>query len=333
MIRAAIDHPDNDARKSILLAEKGAAETDRFAPQADPLRLESWDAAFRGIPENGVVTIPLEEPDWLPAAFHGAATWLGLRDSALREVILVPPPGSDLREAFAAEEARHANPYNLEIPELPSLAAHQQFAALAATLWKAATSRDRPAQLGVSDRQAFAIMLYTSDFYLAYHEALRANQGDDPLYRQLLPLFALMDAGLENLPPVPGRTFRGERADSDSAERRRNLRAGDRFDELSYLSSSTEMDRVLLMRSGFLFRIEGATGRDIAPLSVYPTEKEILFSRGLCQEVLAVDSSDQRASNAGDFDTHEANANWREFSGAAHQSSPPTTGSSMTGSA
>ena len=338
------DHPDPDEERTlILVAAAGGGPVDGHVlpKDLDPDRLESWDGVFRALlrdnkngDENGdendevAITFTVTDPTRLATLFYAAVTWLGLVDSRLRSVRLRLDETADEGEmaaAFAREKERHLRLHEIDLPEVEWLAPEHQYNVLARSAWDYASAADKPE--GLSIRQTFAIRLYTSEFYLAFHNALRPARGDHPVYRELLPIIASLDAGLENLPPVSGSTFRGERWDSETAESRRKLEKDSEFGELSYLSSSHNELHAAALRRGFLFRIRGHTGRDISTLSEFPWEREVLFGRGLLQRVLSKDCSDQSIGEECDFETEEASpSRWQSLAGRGSASSERSSG-------
>ncbi len=316
-----VDFPDPGVKRLISLVERGETDSIRWTPAGNPsdARLEMWDDLFaRESSVNSVactVTIELDEIAWLPSLFHAAVSWLGTRDVPIEAVQICV--GAELLNrddwlaSFDVEKTRHLSIEQMDLPDSPDLLPKDQYRAVRKDSWKFAVDACPGTRL--SARQIFAIRLYTLEFYLSYHRALRnPDAAGGAIYWEMMPLIAVMDAGLENLPPEPGRTFRGEwNRDPEKTANRRSLEEGGAILERSYLSSSLDERHVLLMRSGFLFRIDGETGRDISMFSPFVREKEILFGRGLIQRINRIIEGEDKLSIERDFETTEANPGWR----------------------
>jgi NAD:arginine ADP-ribosyltransferase len=237
---------------------------------------------------------------WARAAFHAALTWLGIDGGPFRAIVLTigrDSPPETLRAGFRRQAAAHR-----DLPHLHFAPPLDLYPAVAEPAWRWA--RQAPLPETVTPRQAFAVRLYTGAFYQQFHDALRPRDPDDPRYVALLPVIAALDAGLANLPPVPGTTFRGERGEDDPRGRRR-LAVGDVFAEPSYTSTSESAVVAARMRSGFLFRIAGRSGREISAFSDYPAEREILFGRDLHQRVARKNCGAPELAIDCEFDTGE----------------------------
>lgn len=237
---------------------------------------------------------------WARAVFHAALTWLGSDAGPFAGFVLTidgDSPREALREQFRRQSAAHR-----DLPELRFAPPLDLYPEVAGPAWRWAREAALPGT--VTPRQAFALRLYTGAFYQQFHDALRPRDPEDPRYVALLPVIASLDAGLANLAPVPGTTFRGERSEDDPRGRRR-LVAGDVFAESSYTSTSASALVAARMRSGFLFRIAGRSGREISAFSAYPDEREILFGRDFHQQVLRQNCQDRELAIDCEFDTEE----------------------------
>ena len=126
----------------------------------------------------------------------------------------------------------------------------------------------------------------TNDGYETMNGALRSPATfapDDLAIAQ--ERIAMVDRGLAELPAQPGTTFRGTNLPESVLD---DYRVGNVVSDNAYWSTSTDVAEAQRFRGSgnALFEIEGQTGRDIARLSEYPTESEVLFGHGTRFEVI-----------------------------------------------
>jgi hypothetical protein len=140
------------------------------------------------------------------------------------------------------------------------------------------TIAQRGVPAGLSQRQAVAISVYTSNYYGSINTTLRTAAPTDPAYLQMMPLFEAIDSGLANVAPFVGTTYRGEYM---TPARRDQHSVGAVITNLAYTSTS----QTQLGFGADRLTFAGTTGRPIANVSMYPSEAEVLFERGMSYQV------------------------------------------------
>ncbi|NII29208.1 hypothetical protein HB364_29280 [Pseudoflavitalea sp. X16] len=145
----------------------------------------------------------------------------------------------------------------------------------ASQAWTDVQGMNLPA--GLSKRQAFALRVYTTNYYKTINEVLR--RPTDPNYAPMMPLFSAIDSGLSNLPAAPeGPTWRGE--DNMTRERIDQYSEGAYIKLLAYTSSQRPPGSWYNGKN-YQFTIIGLTLRNVIFVSESPSENEYLFPRNI----------------------------------------------------
>ena len=126
-----------------------------------------------------------------------------------------------------------------------------------------------PANL--TQRQAIAICIYTTNYYGEINGTLRGYQPSAPQYQAMFPLFEAIDSGLANVTAHNGTTYRRENMGSREGE----YQPGKVITDIAYTSTSLAD----LWSGRDLLQIAGSTGGEIWSYSAFPSEQEVLFDR------------------------------------------------------
>jgi hypothetical protein len=139
--------------------------------------------------------------------------------------------------------------------------------------------RPRIAPMTTADENA--LRYYTTRHYLFMNNCLRDPGGCTGEIRRRADL---VSAALTKLEPHPGVTYRGVQY---SAEVLAAYRPGRVITERGFTSTSRNIDVAQESFGGnTLLVIEGRTGRNVAPYSLFASEAEILYDRGTRFQVL-----------------------------------------------
>lgn len=134
----------------------------------------------------------------------------------------------------------------------------------------------------LTQRQYFAIHLYTGNYYITINSILRKNDKKSTEYKHMLPLFEALDTGLMNLLPHVGMTYRETYLQSEEINKHK---IGSSYLNLAYTSTAYE-------KGGWYYSgnvsldINNHTAGCIEKFSYFPNEKEVLYVRGMSYKVL-----------------------------------------------
>lgn len=134
----------------------------------------------------------------------------------------------------------------------------------------------------LTQRQYFAIHLYTSNYYYTINSVLRKNDRKSKEYKQMLPLFEALDTGLMNLPPYVGMIYRGTNLNQEELNKHK---VGASYLNLAYTSTA-------YVQGGWYYSgnvrldINCHTGCCVEQFSYFPNEKEVLYVRGMSYKIL-----------------------------------------------
>lgn len=134
----------------------------------------------------------------------------------------------------------------------------------------------------LTKRQYFAIRLYSSNFYTTINRVLRNNDSKSEEYKKMLPLFEALDTGLMNLPPYVGMTYRGANLKQEELDKHK---VNALYLNLAYTSTAYEQGGWYYSKDVRL-DINCHTGSCIEQFSYYPSEKEVLYVRGMSYKIL-----------------------------------------------
>lgn len=134
----------------------------------------------------------------------------------------------------------------------------------------------------LTQRQYFAIRLYTSNYYTTINGILRKNDKKSKEYKHMLPLFEALDTGLMNLPPHVGMTYRGTNLQQGELDKHK---VGSSYLNLAYTSTAYVAGGWYHAGNTSL-DINCHTGSCVEKYSHYPNEREVLYVRGMSYKIL-----------------------------------------------
>ncbi|NII29205.1 hypothetical protein HB364_29265 [Pseudoflavitalea sp. X16] len=204
----------------------------------------------------------------MQALFY-AATYAGsLTAYPMPTIKLVAYNSSQLalvQPTFTALKGTYQNLVNLNLP-----GGYQSYAPSA---WNAVQGISLPA--GLTKRQAFAVRMYTTNYYSTINSVLR--NPTDPSYATMMPLFSAIDSGLFNIAASPGMTYRSE--SNMSPQRIAQYAPGASILHLAYTSTARPAGG--WYNGPYKFDINGITCRGVNFVSQYPSENEYLYPRNM----------------------------------------------------
>jgi len=134
----------------------------------------------------------------------------------------------------------------------------------------------------LTQRQYFAIRLYTGNYYTTINRILRKNDRKSPEHKKHMPLFEALDTGLMNIPPYKGMTYRGTYLNQQELDKHK---VGASYRNLAY--TSTAYKKGGWYSSAYVkLDIDCHTGSCVEPYSYFPGENEILYVRGMDYKIL-----------------------------------------------
>jgi hypothetical protein len=157
--------------------------------------------------------------------------------------------------------------------------------------------RNVPASL--TQRQAIAVCIYTTNYYGQINGTIRGHQPTDPQYREMFPLFEAIDSGLSNMVLHNGTTYRRENM---SPERENEYQPGKAITNLAY--TSTSLQSIWSGRDLLVFSAKN--GPEVWEYSQYQGEQEVLFG---CNFTFTVNTRQCDASGC-TFGVTEYENNW-----------------------
>lgn len=122
----------------------------------------------------------------------------------------------------------------------------------------------------LSQNEALSVIGYTGSFYKDFNQALRAGKVTPKIARYE----SLLNTALEKLPKFSGISYRA--VQKLSKEDLARYKEGEVVTEPFFVSTS-ELKKVQGFSGKVRFEIYGKNGRKVANLSLYPSEKEVLF--------------------------------------------------------
>ena len=122
----------------------------------------------------------------------------------------------------------------------------------------------------LSQNEALSVIGYTGNFYKAFNKALRTGMATPKITRYE----NLLNKALEKLPKFNGISYRA--VQKLSKEDLARYKEGAVVTE-SFFVSTSELKKVQGFGGKVRFEIYGKNGRKVANLSLYPSEKEVLF--------------------------------------------------------
>jgi len=209
----------------------------------------------------------------LTAMFYAAAHWQAQAFplSTVKIAIYEPSRVAPLKALFSILKNNYTNLVSLNLPG--------GYSNYAGSSWSKVQGMSLPSYL--TQRQAFGICIYTSNYYGTINSILRTKGWNDPDYQLMLPLFESIDSGLANIPPYLGQAYRGE--SSMSPARQAQYVPGADVTKLAY--TSTAFAKGGWYNRAFQFDIKSLLGSKINSYSWYPGENEVLFHRLFIEHV------------------------------------------------
>lgn len=122
----------------------------------------------------------------------------------------------------------------------------------------------------LSQNEALSVIGYTGSFYKDFNQALRVGKVTPKIARYE----SLLNTALEKLPKFSGISYRA--VQKLSKEDLARYKEGEVVTEPFFVSTS-ELKKVQGFSGKVRFEIYGKNGRKVANLSLYPSEKEVLF--------------------------------------------------------
>lgn len=139
----------------------------------------------------------------------------------------------------------------------------------------------------LTQRQYFAIHLYTGSYYHTINTVLRKNDRKSDIFKKHLPLFEALDTGLNNIPAYKGITYRGTEMPQSDLDKHK---VGATYLNLAYTSTAYTKISFYNWHTVKL-DIDCHTGCCIQEYSVFPSENEVLYIRGMSYKILSADKS------------------------------------------
>ncbi|MBU1014807.1 MAG: ADP-ribosyltransferase [Bacteroidetes bacterium] len=213
------------------------------------------------------------DADILTALFYAAVHWQvqSFPLNIVKLTVYQQDQVAPLKALFATHKSNYTNLRTLNLPG--------GYSGYANSAWSIVSGMTLPAYL--TQRQAFGICVYTSNYYMTINSVLRTKQWTDPEYQQMLPLFESIDSGLANIPPFVGLTYRGE--SNMSSQRLAEYVPGNDVTALAY--TSTAYVQGGWYNKKYQFDINSLKGSKIDNYSIFPSEKEVVYHRELIEHV------------------------------------------------
>lgn len=212
--------------------------------------------------------------DILTALFYAAVHWQvqSFPLDTVKLTVYQQDQAATLKALFATQKSNY-----MKLKDLPLPGGYSTYANSA---WNKISQISLPAYL--TQRQAFGICVYTSNYYSTINNVLRTQKWTDPQYQQMLPLFESIDSGLSNIPPYVGMTYRGE--SNMSPDRLAKYIPGNDVTALAY-TSTAYIAGSWYNYGKYQFDINSIKGSKIENYSMYPSEHEVLYHRLLIEHV------------------------------------------------
>ncbi|WP_340200808.1 hypothetical protein [Ascidiimonas sp. W6] len=226
--------------------------------------------------------------------FHSACKWGGKADFRLHTVrIVIHSNNATLAKEFAEMKSNYLNLLNnTAYPVMPnSYGAPYSYYADNTNTW-ISINKGSGWPNKMSDAQVFGIHMYTTSYFHAMNDNLRKidkklpspggigyTDVNNPYFKQLQPLLAVTSAGLLNLPPFSGNTYRGINRPLWNP-----FKMGSTLRILSYMSSSSPITPVTKAHDVIITSIS-VNSRDIHYYSKNPPEKEHTYDYGTQEKV------------------------------------------------
>jgi hypothetical protein len=227
------------------------------------------------------------------ALFFAAVSWGSRANFTLPTINLVlyqgnPTLVAQMQTLFASLKSAYLNVYS----QPPSSYADQA---------RGVANKFNPLPPNLSYRQIWGIALYTSNYYGSINSVLRTSNITQPAYQAMMPIFECIDSGLANVPNWTGQANRGS-GYYDGAYN--EYQVGNTILHLAYMSYSYGPGWGGAMQ----FHTQSLTGNKIDTYSIYQGEREILFDRGMKDQVTQAQWN--ASHNGGVFYTNQVVAPW-----------------------
>lgn len=235
------------------------------------------------IPEEGHAH-PLR---WTSQAFAGPYFRVLLENSKCRR--LCTKGSSKLQNSPLREDFKRS------LSSLYSVVEDEAFSEVELVFFERMKNFKQNDSLRLTDLEGLAVFAYTHRAYAELNRILRdqsrvpRDQSEDEA--EIEPFCSVLISGLRKLPPIEGKVYRNTYLPSAEIEK---LKMGGICRNNMFLSTSQLEPHKLRekMVGKHQFEITSKTGRSVNELSIYPSEREVLFEPGVCFEVLAVRTDD-----------------------------------------
>lgn len=237
--------------------------------------------------KNTKVAIPLfsthyggvAKKEMLIALFFTAVHWGAMKFPFTEIKIVIEYNDNELIDTFKSLKTQYENLETLNIsPDYMSRAKDASSKIESITV--------RPDDV-LTRRQLFAILIYTSSYYLTIHRILETKDKKNQEYINHLPLFESLDTALMNIKPYTSKKlYRGK---TYMTQQSIDIhKPGANIVSLSYTSYAYEPGHFYNDRN-YKFQMEKVfTGSLVENYSFYPFEKEVLFDRHFIYTVKSV---------------------------------------------
>jgi hypothetical protein len=186
--------------------------------------------------------------------------------STAKVVAFTQALGAKLSPVFATISSDYKNVFTLQLPDN-----YLSYVSAAQSTIKGVTI---PPTL--TERQAVAVCIYTTMYYLTINSVLRTLPPTDPKYLAMFPLIEAIDSGLQNMTFYKGTSYRGEKMSQDRIDQ---YQVGAKLMNLAYTSSSLNQQVAKSFGGNALLTIAGQTAAEVWNYSYYKGEQEVSFSR------------------------------------------------------
>lgn len=213
--------------------------------------------------------------EMIEAIFFAAVHW-GAMKFPFQEIKIVIYPNSGFKNAVRQKFVQLKDAY-LHLESLYNTRAYSFYAKQAMD-----GARNGNYSEYLTQRQYYAIHLYTTNFYTTINSILRKNDRKSEEYKHMLPLFEALDTALMNLPPYVGMTYRGTYLQPEEISKHK---VGSSYLNLAYTSTAYKIGGWYDVGNTCL-DINGHTGSCIEKYSEFHSENEVLYVHGMSYKVL-----------------------------------------------
>ncbi|MCI7300822.1 ADP-ribosyltransferase domain-containing protein [Ihubacter massiliensis] len=209
-----------------------------------------------------------DEMEVMDMLFYAAYHWCGVAFpfSEIKITLYHNKASVDsLKARFDQLSAAYGDLEHLDLPD-----SYSYYAAQAAS-----TIGKKELPPGLTYREAFAICVYSSNYFRTINGTLREKEKYHDVYKKMLPLIEAIDTGLMNMAVFAGKVYRGEK--TMTPEREKENEKGNKVVNAAYTSTSYSPGG-FYYGAPYRFQFQSLFGVVIEKLSIYPNEQEVLFA-------------------------------------------------------